>query len=469
MKKVVFFTVFFVFLQMFASEKSLLILTTDKIVESSKVLKIFIEQKKERGFKVFLATEKNYGKTTLKGQEKAIYLRNWLKNNAQSYKFLLIIGNPHPKYGDIPMFIVWPRYDFPKNQCLGFFVDCRSLETDMMYSNLSGNWDLNNDGKFGEFNLDFKEGGVDFTPEKIVGRIPVYFQDTSQLDKILQNAIDYENQAASEIKYRKKILFPASFFYFKGEKMADYTVERDVDGAETSQWTIKNILLKNKDFSYTRMYEDEGIVKTKYDFDIALTKENLENEWEKGYGIVWWFGHGFKKKVVRTIWKNDQNHNNIPDEDEIEHPVLIDDNFLNNFNSKKPAFVITTSCNIGSVETPQNIAFEMLLKGNAIGIIASSSLTPLGFDTSKIDATIDKTVFGATNLGVELIKQMIKGEIPSEILAKSKIKQGTSNNQESVAGKMMLNYFGDPTLFLFSTKLKIEKQSQNAGCSLIHF
>ena len=44
--------------------------------------------------------------------------------------------------------------------------------TDYYYSDLSGDWDLNEDGKWGEYHYDEQEGGVDFYPEVYVGRIP---------------------------------------------------------------------------------------------------------------------------------------------------------------------------------------------------------------------------------------------------------------------------------------------------------
>ncbi|MDP4181670.1 MAG: hypothetical protein Q8942_11315 [Bacillota bacterium] len=43
----------------------------------------------------------------------------------------------------------------------GNVVNVRDIPTDYYFGNLTGNWDLNGDGIYGQFEKDFGRGGVD--------------------------------------------------------------------------------------------------------------------------------------------------------------------------------------------------------------------------------------------------------------------------------------------------------------------
>jgi hypothetical protein len=64
---------------------------------------------------------------------------------------------------------------------------------------------------------------------------------------------------------------------------------------------------------------------------------------------------------------------------------------------------------------------------------------------------MDTTEFGATNAGIEVIKSLLDGVAPAQAYANARLSLGTSASSEAYAGKMMLNYFGDPTLTLRSS------------------
>ncbi len=88
--------------------KGLIIATTENIRLNSEKLDEFIKEKENRGFTVKIATEKDFGDEELKGYEKAQLIRSWLKENSSGYSFLLLIGDPNPKMGDIPMVVAMP-------------------------------------------------------------------------------------------------------------------------------------------------------------------------------------------------------------------------------------------------------------------------------------------------------------------------------------------------------------------------
>ncbi|MCJ7571983.1 MAG: C25 family cysteine peptidase, partial [Candidatus Thermoplasmatota archaeon] len=87
--------------------------------------------------------------------DRADKIRQWLKNNYVSFgiDYVLLIGDPDPdsfkdvgdSVGDTPMKLCYPRY---------FGVDIDGAPTDLYYSDLSSNWDLDGDGFYHEL-LDY--------------------------------------------------------------------------------------------------------------------------------------------------------------------------------------------------------------------------------------------------------------------------------------------------------------------------
>jgi hypothetical protein len=80
-----------------------LILTTEDAVRWSKVLPQFVKQKEAMGFRVYLATEKDYG-TGKKGNEQAAQVRAWMRefNKRAGLQYALLIGNSGPGSTDLP-------------------------------------------------------------------------------------------------------------------------------------------------------------------------------------------------------------------------------------------------------------------------------------------------------------------------------------------------------------------------------
>ena len=70
--------------------KSMIIVTTNSIVENSDKLDDYILAKKKRGFDIKVATEDNFGGKDVTGHEKAVLIREWLKENHEGFSYLLI-------------------------------------------------------------------------------------------------------------------------------------------------------------------------------------------------------------------------------------------------------------------------------------------------------------------------------------------------------------------------------------------
>ena len=150
------------------------IITTSAIASASTKLNNFVAHKQSLGWDVSVITESQWGGGT--GQSGAVNIRNWLRNNylAMDILYVLLIGNPNPDTGNVPMHLYNDRED-------------DIVPTDMLYSDMSAgdNWD-----KYWEV---------------IVGRIP-YYGTISVVDNILQKTINYEN--SQQVLWRWKAVLP---------------------------------------------------------------------------------------------------------------------------------------------------------------------------------------------------------------------------------------------------------------------
>jgi hypothetical protein len=192
------------------------IITRSYIASASTKLAQFVTRTQARGHTVQVVTEAQWGGGT--GLTATNNIRQWLKNNylALGITYVLLIGNPipdcyvpsqtcapccqdAPAAGDVPMLAVWPHWnEYPDPNAHG-----GSAPTDLYFSDLTGNWDLDGDGIYGDYKKgsvlhDFGPGGVDFYPEVYVGRIPFYGDQSNptqfaaaiaDLDKILNKYI----------------------------------------------------------------------------------------------------------------------------------------------------------------------------------------------------------------------------------------------------------------------------------------
>jgi len=159
------------------------IITTQAIKNNSLELQNFIQHKNSLGYNVILATEQDFG--TGIGDAAAENIRAWLQANYldMNIEYVLLIGNPHFENGEIPLKRLWTKNE-------DFFTPTTS--SDFYFADLTGNWDLDGDGIYGEQD-DFGTGGIDFAAEVLIGRIPVYsISAVGILDSILAKIIAYE-------------------------------------------------------------------------------------------------------------------------------------------------------------------------------------------------------------------------------------------------------------------------------------
>jgi hypothetical protein len=432
-------------------ERGLLIVTTAAIAAGSQQLEPFAAAKRQRGMRVVIATEADYGGAEERGVARARRIREWLRSQYFDFGYLLLIGDPSTQYGDVPMLKVRPRDDLA-NACGG--IDCETSGTDAFYANPNGEWDLDGNGWYGEHGVDDGPGGLDLWPELTVGRLPVYFGDVAELDLTLERLLAYTNADPEAIAYRKRILFAKSFVFFKGEVFFPNTppIGEDVDTAVTSEWFIRNYLPAERGVGYTRLYERTGHVTSKYPSEGALTEESFIAEWKKGYGLVWWGGHGAPTAVARTVWRGDANANAAADDDELESPALIKTEDAALLDGTPGGFVVATSCYVGRIEVPNALSYTLLRYGAAVGVIASSA--PASADEGafeRMGTSLDRSRFDVDRLGVMVFDGLLHGEPAGRLVTRARIELGPQNDVDSYQQKLMLNFYGDPTATLYDS------------------
>ncbi len=155
----------------------------------------------------------------------------------------------------------WPGGSNPP----GYPLSDKSVPTDMCYAELSGDWDLDNDGLRGEYSGDYGSGGIDKDCEVAVGRIP-YYGSISDVDSILQKTMDYETSAATD--WREKILIPAAISNFGPPEdnspygSVDKTESEATFGANWGEY-IKSLASTNGYQAYTLYEKGGGVSKHK--------------------------------------------------------------------------------------------------------------------------------------------------------------------------------------------------------------
>jgi hypothetical protein len=131
------------------SEADYVIVTTNAIRDHSARLGGFVVHKTALGYTVRIVTENEYGELSGAGTDDKI--RQWLIDNyvGLGIRFVLLIGDPDPDdptdpndpVGSIPMKMCWPHTKEPSY---------RESPTDYFFADLTGNWDFDGDGLFGE-------------------------------------------------------------------------------------------------------------------------------------------------------------------------------------------------------------------------------------------------------------------------------------------------------------------------------
>jgi hypothetical protein len=255
------------------------------------------------------------------GKDLAEKIRSFLieKYPIWGIQYLLIVGSN----SYIPMRKCYPNKDDHSSSAITY--------TDFYYADLTGNWDKDEDGFYGER----EDDSPDFSPEIYVGRIPI--DDPAKLKNICQKIIDFEQ---NNDLWKKKALLLGAILNFAGE---DHNENYDkTDGAVLIE-TLKNNILRRNNFDIITMYEKEGMSPSIYDCDTPLNRENVRQYWSEGYAIVNWNAHGSPWDSIRKYWKYDDG-DGVPENIELSEPRFITTSDASYLTNEKPSIVFSCSC-----------------------------------------------------------------------------------------------------------------------------
>jgi hypothetical protein len=271
-------------------------------------------------------------------------IRDFLIANyaAWGIKYVLIIGT----HASIPMRTCYPD---PTSHTPDGTHD---IPTDYYYADLTGNWDSDGDGFYGERGQD----NVDFVPEVFVGRIPT--DGPSAVSAITLKIQNFEQTAYTG--WKKNAMLLGAIYTYANE---DNIPQNRSDGAEVMEQCKNNIL---PGFSITTMYEQQGLAPCTYPCTMGLSNANIKAQWGSttGWGIINWAAHGLPTSANQKVWNADTNSNGIPENNgEIIWPIMLqstDNGFLNN---SMPPIVFAASCFVSHPETGNNLGASLLTQG----------------------------------------------------------------------------------------------------------
>ncbi len=277
------------------ADEKYVIFTTNTIKSNLTNLDALIESKKSKGYLVGVVTD--WGTTSSD-------LRSWLSSRYinENIAYALLIGNGTPLTGDVPMHREW-------EQNLGDYIP-----TDFYYAQLSSSFSAN-----------------DCDAEISVGRIPMYNNNYSTTDAIIERIVDYENTAPADISWRKNVLFAGVY------------LDNQTSGSGIFE-VIRNSILNPNGWDCYRIYAD-GVG---YPDEIGCSYTKFPNAWNSGtYGLVEWSTHGQKDDADKILYSS----------------------ATSSLSSENPPIVFSASCQNAWIEVSNNLAYS-LLKNAAISVVA---------------------------------------------------------------------------------------------------
>lgn len=163
--------------------------------------------------------------------------------------------------------------------------------SDFYYANLTQNWDVDNDNRWGEPNDD----NLDATPDVLVGRIPSNSPMT--VTSILNNYMSFEQNTGA---WKRHALFSMG--------VMDYNSSGKTDCAVLGENHLKKTIFNPRGWTYTTQYERDGISPSTFTSTEALSDNNFIGELgPQKNGIVNAVAHGSPGGMAGHVWFQDIN------------------------------------------------------------------------------------------------------------------------------------------------------------------
>lgn len=404
------------------TKETFVIMTNYSIAYYSWNLEQFINFKESQGYNVVLATEFQWGGGH--GIEASENMRNWLRNNYVdlNIKYVFIIGDPRVE-STVPMRMIHPvQYDE--------LSDCPS---DFYYADLTASsWDVDGDGKIGEYEEDFIPVGVgpDHYAEVIVGRFPLYgvtIADMSKLDGYLSKVMHYQSE--TDIAWRERGLYGAPNSNTSPVMGTKYQTNIVIEA-------IKDEVLRPNNFDHLRLYsftypymEEPHYPECNY--------EKFSNLWaNNAFGIVAWASHGSAHAAKGYVFK-----------DFVSGVISTDE--VPRLNNSNPSIVFQGSCSNGTPEVKDNLAYSLLNNG-AIATVSATRPSYGWSDDSEPDLQKSDFSNSGTMPGLNYSfnkKIIVERKSVGEAMHESKSRVYPIN-WENWSNYLMFSIYGDPSISL---------------------
>jgi hypothetical protein len=250
------------------------------------------------------------------------------------------------------------------------------------------------------------EGGVDFTPEISVGRIPLYGENYAELDSILSKTIRYES--STDTSWRRSALLAMRPF---DQNTPNYTLGEQ----------MKNDFLVPAGFSTFRMYNEEyGCVPVPE--AVPCTEENMLSAWSQPFGLTVFVTHGSGDQALDVL-RSDSCYR-------------LDD--------AKPALVISGACNNGYPEQVNNLGMALLRSG-AVATLTSSRISFYGIGLR----TVEPDNRFSQGITYYLARDVSANRPVGDALDSVKSISADAANNFYWMNIFVTNLYGDPSLTLF--------------------
>jgi hypothetical protein len=412
------------------------IITTNAINTGSTKLNAFVTHKQNLGHSVLVVIYENsiQGLTGQPPDHRAEKIREWLVQNyiSEGIKYVLLIGDPSPYEsgeGDIPMKMCHPE----KN---AYYEDVNQTPTDYFYADLTGNWDIDGDLDYGEWDPgdgsgDYPvPGGVDFTPEVYVGRIPVYEADYTLLDNILQKIMDYANESSTG--WRASTLLPMGFQKsgYDGAQLAEQMKFDYLDSAGYSSWRMYQ--------QGTAYLADDSFYSSEEELRGSPSVPNVLNRWSgastpaapNDFGIVCWWAHGSATGAI--VGYDPFNRDG----------TLMKSSYCASLDNNHPAFTYQCSCNNGWPENSNNLQYAILKQGG-IGTVSATRIS--WFSTSVGFGQFNGSVTNS-GIGYEYVARLVQNLGAGDALYEAKNSMSPNAHQCWLMNWYDFNLYGCPAL-----------------------
>ncbi|MCF8235828.1 MAG: T9SS type A sorting domain-containing protein [Bacteroidales bacterium] len=377
------------------------ILTTNSIVNNSDKLDEFINAKENMGYTVTLVTETQWGGGT--GDAAAENIHSWLYNNYSnlSLEYLLLIGDPDPYDGDVPMKMLWPRHNYS---------NYKEAPSDYYYSDMTGNWDLDGDGYYGEWSDDTGTGGCDKQYEFIVGRIP-YYGNMNELDAILTKSICFTYEPASQSSWRENVILPME------------PSDASTPGYHLGEAINDDFVIPKAGWNSHRIYEE--------DYGLPNPPETTPCNYSNVYD-AWIDSH-----PAVALWWTHGGYNVAADVMHTGYAALLNDSL--------PAFTFQCSCNNAYPDNSGNLAYALLKNGSA-GTNAATRVS--WYYSAQTNFNNSSSNSGMT---YEYAERLIDNEETNGFSLYDLKEDLSYNCSELWMNFCVFNLYGDPSLSLFTS------------------